>query len=610
MRYSILVFILAVTVGGFYAAPQLLIRQTVLEQELPFVLSQFTYLHDGGDAYLQYAREVYDGHFPPSDLFFDYRTPNIFPPVPPLVMASMIFLFKDISLAYIAANFLFSAILFLLFLLLGWVVFNKNKTWSVFMGLVGVLTPIAIHLPYAFFSIDNLANVVLKNFYPGVKTFLPTLFLARIEYPLMTHLVYLPAIITFFVFWRKPKFITAILAGLFGGLLFYTYLHKWAYWVVVIGLVFSYTLIFRRQNKRRLAGLVALIGTMILVSIPYFINYFEYNSLPGAREQILRLHLEVGRSFNWLYWPHYVSYLLLGELVYLVFWKKAEFRDRAVLYWVFLAAAFLVWNVQIITGFVPHSDHWPRAISPLVFLMIFDLIYTMIRRSRFSVGRDAAILVTIVLVLASVLLVAKKVVNSAEFISPSQNILKDYTFPENIMGSWRWIDHNLDEPTMVSPSFLSSIYLLAFTSARPFLPIGIMTPISNFQVEEKFLETNKVFGVDQVVLEERLWDGRGLKCREFCDRPYVENNIKSAAYFIYGLYFIDGDGLGSYKMPEHKIRELVQRYQGLQIDWEDVGAGYVYYGPWEKQFVDADLSREQKLRLVYKNSSVELYQIK
>ena len=252
MRYSILVFILAVTVGGLYAAPQWLIRQAVLEQELPFVLSQFVYLHDGGDAYFQLAREVVDGRFPPYDIFFDGTKPNVSTPLPALLLAGILFIFKDINLAYIATNFLFSAVLFLLFLLLGWVAFNGNKIWSVFMGLVGTLTPIAIHLPYAFFSADNFANIVLKNFYPGVKTLLPVLFLARVNYPLITHLIYLPAIIVFFTFWHKPRFLTAVAAGLFSGLLSYTYFHKWVYWVIVIGLSFLYVLLFNRRNRRLL----------------------------------------------------------------------------------------------------------------------------------------------------------------------------------------------------------------------------------------------------------------------------------------------------------------------------------------------------------------------
>ncbi|MDP3764345.1 MAG: hypothetical protein Q8Q95_01860 [bacterium] len=610
MRYSILVVILAITVGGLYATPQLFIRQAVVEQELPFILSQFINLHDGGDAYFQFAREVVDGHFPPSNIFFDYRTPNIFPYLSSLFLASIIFLFRDINIAYIVANFLFSSILFLLFLFLGWVVFNKNKAWSIFMGLVGTLTPMAIHLPYAFFSIDNFTNIVLKNFYPGIKTFLPTLFLARIEYPLMTYLIYLPAIITFFVFWQKPKFITAILAGLFSGLLFYTYFHKWVYWVVVIGLVFLYTLIWERQNKRRLTGLVILIGTMILISIPYFVNYFEYSSWPGAPDHILRLQLEMGHSFNWSVWPNYVAYLLLGVLVYLVFWRKRELRDRAILYWVFLVSAFLVWNVQIVTGFVPHPDHWPRAISPLTFLMFFDLVYTGIKRFQPGLSKSMPILITMVLVLMSALLVVKKVVNALGFVVPPQNIFKDYTLPGSIVSSWRWLDINYDESKIISPSFISSIYLPAFTSARPYLPWGGMISLSNFDLEELFLKSNKVLGVDSATLEKRLRDGQGLECRGFCDRSYIGNNIKSAPAFLYGLYFVDGVKSRPHQIPEYKIQELVKRYGGLQVSWENLDANYVYYGPWERQFIDRDLNQDQKLQLVYKNSLVELYKIK
>lgn len=604
------IIILATVVGFLYALPQFFIAKEVQHRGDEFVLSQFTYLHDGGDAYFQFAREVVDGHFPPSDLFFDYKMPGIFPPLPPLLMASIIFLFKDISIAYIAANFLFSAVLFLLFLLLGWVVFDGSKAWSVFMGLVGTLTPIAIHLPYAFFSIDNFANIILKNFYPGVKTFLSTLFLARIEYPLITHLIYLPAIITFFVFWRKPKFITAVSAGLFAGLLFYTYFHKWVYWVTVVGVSFLYVVIFRRQDKRRLAGLVALIGTMILVSVPYFINYFQLKALAGADDYINRLHLELGRGFNWSVWPNYAVYLLLGVLVYLVFWRKQEFRDRAVLYWIFLLAALLVWNVQIVTGFTPHPDHWPRAISPLIFLMVFDLVYTGIQSPQLDLSKSMPILIATVLVLMSTLLVVKKAVNAVGFVASPPNILKDYTFPASIVGAWRWLDINYDEPKVISPSFVNSIYLSAFTSARPYLPWGAVAPLSNFDLEELFLRSNKVFGVDQAVLERRLRDGQGLECRSFCDRSYVQSNIKDVPALLYGLYFVDGVESRPYQMPEYKIRELAERYQKLQVDWGDAGAGYIYYGPWEKQFIDRDLSREQKLRLVYKNSLVELYQIK
>ena len=84
-RQVILVGLLAIAVGFLYVAPQLLIKRSVESSGRTFILSQFTNLHDGGDAYIQFAREVADGHFPPGDLFFDHSLPNIYPPLPPLI---------------------------------------------------------------------------------------------------------------------------------------------------------------------------------------------------------------------------------------------------------------------------------------------------------------------------------------------------------------------------------------------------------------------------------------------------------------------------------------------------------------------------------------------
>ena len=607
--FLIIVVLLTIVVGMLYALPQFLIAKEVKDDGNAFILSQFTYLHDGGDAYIQYAREVVDGHFPPSDLFFDYKNSNIFPPLPPLLLASLIFLFKDVSVAYIIASFLFSSILFLMFFFLGWLVFEKNKFLSIFMGLVGTLTPIAIHLPHAFLSFDNFSNIILKNFYPAVKTFLPNLFLARIDYPLITHLIYLPAIIMFFVFWHKPKFTTGILTGFLAGLLFYTYFHKWVYWVIVIGLASLYLFIFKRSNKQILLKWMILIGTMLLVSIPYFINYLRYNSLLGAQDQILRLQLEIGRNFNWLYWQYYLAYLIFGILVYIVLWKREEFKNRAILYWIFLLAAFLVWNVQFVTGYVPHSDHWPRASSPLLFLILSDLIYILLKKIGLRWINLKAYMFVFLFTL-SALLLTKKIINFTGFISSPPQILKDYSFPEDVVSSWGWMNYNLKESSVASSSFISSTYLPAFTSTRPFLPVGIMVPITNYQMEEKFLEVNKLFDVDNNTLDYRLRDGQGLRCYEFCDRPYVGSNIDGSSYFIYGLYFIENKESYSYKTPTAKIVELNERYKNIIVDLEKLNIDYVYYGPWERQFSNISFSNKNNLRLVYKNSLVELYQVK
>lgn len=601
--FWLVILISALAVGLLYALPQIFIKLQVNESGNDFILSQFTYLHDGGDVYIQFAREVVDGHFPPGDLFFSERKPNIYPPLPPLILAGVIALFKDVNTSYIAANFIFGAILFVMFYFLGLAVFEKNKLWSLFMGFVGILTPIAIHLPYGFFTPANFSNIILKNFYPGVQTFLPTLFLARIDYPLLTHLIYLPAIAAFFLFWLKPKPVYAILTGVFSGLLFYTYFHKWVYWVTVLGLLFLYVLIFRRKDKERLRNFLILIAVIAVVSIPYFINNLQLNSLPSINEYLGRLELEVGRTFRWNAWPHFVSYALLTFLVYWNFWKKSEMKERAVLYWGFLAAAFIVWNVQLIIGFVPHSDHWPRAISPLVFLITFNLIYSWSQKWNVR-------WVKIALVLLISLLVIKKIVNAAGFISLPEEQLRDYIFPKDVVSSFKWMDANLKEPRVVSTSFVNSMYLSAFTSARPFLPWGGATPISNLELEELFLKANKIFGVSNDVLEEILKGGGNLKCSEDCDWLPAKNNLTEGPSLLYSSYYRGMADWPEKKIPDEKMAELLRRYRQLEISPEELGADYIYYGPLERSFSKADFGREFGLEISYQNESVKIYKIR
>lgn len=606
--FIILVLELAILVGVLYAAPQFLIKKNVEEAGEPFVLKQFIELNDEGYFYLQNAREVYDGHFPPKDFSFSpgEQRPSIFNPLPPLIFSSFIFLTGDVNTAYLAASFVLPIILFLLFYLLGQIIFDKNRLWSLFFGLVAMFTALALHVPRAFLSIDNFLNIFAKNFYPAVRTFLPNLFYSRIDYPLVTDLIYLPAIILFFLFWQKPRLLTAIAAGIFTGLLFYTYFHYWVYWLVVIGVLFLYTLIFLRQDVLRLKNFVILLGTTILVSIPYFVNYFQFNNFGASREVILKIGLEIGRSFRWEYWGHYLAYLVLALLIYFVFWKRQN-NNKAVLFWSFLVAAFVVWNIQFIVGFVPHSDHWPRAISPAVLIIIFSLVYYFVGKiefkwplfKKFTAG---------MLIFLSLLLVVKKIVNASEFVNPSREVLESYTLPKDYTDSWRWLEENVTgEPKIISSSFLTSIYLTAFTSARPFLPWNNIAPLSNFEIEELYLRANKVFGVSENVLASRLAGGQNIPCLVDCSLPYNASNIRDDHVNLYGRYFKD-QGLAT--IPDVKISELIERYRALEVDWQTIGAEYVYYGPWEKHFSTIRLFDDNNLELIYRNSSVEIYKIK
>lgn len=606
-RFSLLLLGLALLVGFLYVSPQLLIKRAVENSGRTFILAQFNHLDDGGDLYFQFAREAAEGHIPPSDLYSDERLPNIYPPLPPIILSLPVLIFGDLNKAYLAALFVLPAIIFLSFFWLGWIIFDRDKLWSIFMALTGILTPIFLVTSQIFFGPAYVANIVLKNFYPGIQTLLPLLFFSRVDHPLLTSLIYFPAIALLLIFWKKPSAKTAVVAGFVSGLLFYTYFHFWVYWVVVGGLLLSAAVLLWRHEKALIKNFFILIGTFLAVSVPYFANQLRLGGLPGYGDFVNRVGVDLGRSIGWEWWPHYLAYLLVAILIYLTLWKTENEKKRAVFYWVALLSGLVVWNIQIITGFVPHPDHWPRAVDPVLALILFEVLYRLAKRISTSYPKVRKA-IPVILISLLILLVAKKIVNAAMFFEPKPKLLVEYVMPEDLLRSWSWMDENLEDPKIISPSLITTIYSTAFSSARPILPSGGAVALSNERLEDLFLMANKIFGVSAGVLEKRLRGGSGLDCKYLCDWDPALANIRKTPDFLYSSYF--KHLTGSKAVPEERIAELSMKYRSMDADWQSSGADYVYYGPLERQFTEIDLSRDPDLELVHSNDSVDIYKIK
>jgi len=605
------VLFLAILVGIFYIAPQIFIWKSVTDAGQSYQAVQLHVNSDVTHFYMPRAREVADGHFPPTDLFFNPNSPSILNPLPPLLMGGFIVLFGgNINAAYLGAIFIFSALLFVVFYFLGRVITGR-RIWAYVVGFVGVLTPTALLLPRAFFGLENFLNIIAKNFIPLVKTPLAYLFFSRIDYPLLTEIVYIPALIFLYLFWTTSKRFYALATGVFAGLLFYTYFHHWVYLVIVLGLLFLYTLVFRRTNPARLKGLLIILGIVVLLSLPYWINYINFVGLESVQDYIGRIGYEIGRGFRFAsVWAHYLIYTLLAIVVYLLYGRSDK---RSVLFWVFLLAAFLVLNIQLVTGFVPYPSHFKRAISPALFMILLSVVYELIRRAGLKFPKMNKI-IFVLLVVALVFLPLKKIVNTAVFVSPPKDIVSRYSFPQDIVQSWQWINQNLEkDPRIISSSFLTSVYLSIYTSARPYLPHGGLTIASNYDIEQRYFVTNKLFGINDEDLKDRLNSTLDKDCANFCNKE-SDDNLRDDYFYLYLNYFRDNSFDWAFtdsdkSIPDRKIEELVENYRKLETDWSKVDAEYVYYGPWERQLSDLDLSQEKDLRRVYENTSVEIYRV-
>lgn len=612
----------ALGIGVLYVAPQLLIWRSLEKAGQPYVVIQLTHHSDEAYGHMAFAREIYDGRFPPGDLYFSEKTPSLFSPfpIPYMLMAFFIWLFHgSVNAAYTAAHFVIPAVLFCLFVWLGLVV-TRRQSWALAIGFVSMLTPIVNHLPDAFRSVSNFLNIAVKNFYPLIKTPLPDLFLARTMDPLLTYLIFIPVITLLLIVWRTTGKKTAIWTGAAVGALYYTYFHYWVYITIVVGLLGLIALIQRKQSPERWRAMLWLAGVAALATIPYWINFFRYMVLPTAQEVTDGLgtmeysrSLRLLRPFSVLF--DYVFYLVSGAVVYWLWWRKKEYGDRqqAILYWVFLGAMFVAWNVQVVIGYVPQPDHWFRTFSPFIFVIGIHALYKFLRR----VNQRA---VAIGLVVLSLLLVVKKINNVLIFVNPPAQTLADYTFNPNIVDSWKWInEHVAGEPVIASPSFVSSLYFTTQTTVRPYLATRVNSSVANTVLEGRFLKTFKVFGVSTAMMERLLRSDSTELCSAFVDCTVPNTNdtqnwlkVPRNLYSSYYRNRIDLDTEPVFRsITKEKATELVRRYQAMSaVSFADLEADYVYYGPWERQFVKTDLSYNPHLVLVYKNPEVELYQIK
>lgn len=623
MRYAFL--LVAVLVGFLYVGPPLMVWDSFKDAGNEFVLAQYKTYRDSLQAYLPRAREIYDGHFPPAELYGPQSSlPTIQNPLPSLFLAGFLYLFSgNLNWAYLGAQFFFSGVIFTLFYLLGLVLW-KSRLRAMFFGLVGVLTPIPLKLP--FYKWEGLAEFrafFINNFIPFVKTQFDQLYLARVDEPLLTYPIYLLAIIAFFIFWQKPSLRSAIFSAIPAGLLFYTYFHHWVYWISAVGIIFILSLIFNRDNKVLIKNFLIFWGSLVVITIPYFATYFLFNTLPAAQDFILRAGVTYGRgvgigSENI---PDLLVYLSLAVLTYLFYWKSN--RQKAILFFGLILAMFAVWNVQLVIGYVPVPHFFRRSISPIIFIILFDFLYELFSRIKSGERSKWKQIGSAGLILLSLMVVMKKIVNVFEIRKGIQpHLVEYYTFPNDVAESWRWINDNLEyEPKIISPSTMTSFYLASYTSARPFMPTAFTTLLSNFEIEDRYLASHKLFGVLETTLRQRLNGEIPPGCTGYECFPDKGSNLNDSFWNIYGNYF--ASRYGEYKnfiskksqdvvkeKRSEKIGELADRYGKLKVDWQEIDGDYIYYGPLEKQIAVIDFSKNKNLTLVYKNLTVEIYKIR
>ncbi|MDP3764315.1 MAG: hypothetical protein Q8Q95_01710 [bacterium] len=617
-----LVFLGALLVGALYIGPPLFVKKHFEKSDNVFVLAQYKTYRDSLQAYLPRAREIYDGHFPPSELYGSPGAPTIQNLIPSTLFSVFIFLFKgNIDLAYLGAQFVFSGIIFTLFYVLGQIIF-RSRVWSWFFSLTAVLSPIVLKLPfYKWQGFSEFQAFFINNFLPFVRTQFDQLYLARVDEPLLTYPFYLAAIISFFIFWTRPTLKFALFSGFFAGLMFYTYFHHWVYWLVVLLVLFLYALVARDRN--RIKSYLVLFSALAVTTIPYFWMYNNFRSLDTYQDFILRAGVVFGHSLGVARdnIADYFVYLLLVLVVYFVY--RHHDRNKFVLFLGLIGGMMLVWNIQMVVGYLPVPHFFRRSISPIIFIIVFAVLHDLSSRVTLKRLRLKKVFLTGLVVL-SLFIVAKKIINIVLInYSLQEHIVDYYKFPSEVAVSWKWVNHNLSpESVIVSPSTLTSFYLNTHTFSRPFLPTAFITLLSVKEMEDRYLLSHKLFGVRPEVLEQRLAGKLDPQCEAYDCFPDKDSNLNDSFGNLYGGYFSsryntfnsiyssNSDQDFVTKKRQEKIIELSGRYKTMRRDWSEIGTGYVYVGPLEEQITgNNNFITDRGLKIVYKDPQVSMYKI-
>ena len=612
----------ALAVGALYVAPSLLIKSAIeRDGDGVYLLLQQVTPTQGDTAiwYVPFAHEVAEGHFPPVDLFAPENRgkPYLAPPGLFLIYGGAIALFGDPDTAYLVLLFVFPAIIFLS---LYWLARKFFEDWlgAMLFAATGAMTPVMIF--YLERSAQLAPIATLKNFLPLVRTPIPLLYLSRINEPLLTLPFFIVAFGFLYQFWREPSVRRGLWAGAAVGVLAYIYLHYFLFLAGLAGLLFLGELVFRRRDVR---PWLMFIATAAIVLIPHGINAWRLLHLPGHEEILLRwagAATEYGRGFRISVWRDYLLYAILGFLT----WRSRKQLGRsAIFFGTALALMAILWNVQIVTGFNLMVDHWYKAFGVPLYTLAALLISCCVVPVRNLwpgvLGQRRVWQGMIVLLL--ILLMSKRVINASFYLHPDAQTMKAFSFPAEVWQSWQWMQENIPRDARVlSSSYITSVYLVGYTSAVPYLAFAEETFIPQRELEERFLQSEKLFRVPadrvEMLLHGKYREPTLCALRGGCDDEHTSRNFLKVPTMLFGQTFNPQQQFDQLLRPQRQIippaviADLVERYRNLRVAWGDFPGSYVYYGHWEREISEVDLHQEPRLERVYGNDLVEIFRVR
>ena len=371
MNNKLVISLLIILVSAIYGLPNIILFNKLGQNYNPLVISGDSRIaRDEAFAYAPEVNYILKGHFFLKDAYVaeysNYPTPFMGESAPSLVFALLAKLTGSVENAFIAADFIFPPIIFVLLYIIT-NIFIKNKLYSAAVAFLTVIARdfIAV-IPYPHATFQYLTFTEGQNY---------LLYFSRAFHPQLTFILFIAAVLLMIKLLKNPTNKLATLTlGLIFGILFYTYVFYWTYFLLTFLCVLTYSCI---KKDLKTTGALILSGAIAFIIASFYIyNSWQFSQLNFADDFITKT------SLHNLPLPLTLLRYLAITLFFLAI-VKLKNHQSAILFLVLLSGVVISPLSRLVIGQDLETFHYlRRALMPIATIASFIITYYFIRQKK------------------------------------------------------------------------------------------------------------------------------------------------------------------------------------------------------------------------------------
>lgn len=506
------------------------------------------------------------------------------------------------------------------------------------------------------YSGTQLVNVLLFRFNSAFSDFYPAISVFTEKYP--SYQLIFPFTFLFYLFsyrlLKKNNNMCCLITGIMAGVSFYLYFYSF----LGIGGQLAFLTIWTFFQRRRDLSLRFLVSGIIalLIGVFYIKSMVAYTADPNRVFKAMAVG--IGRNLDYDIVKAGLKLLLCYALILYLSRKFRSIGDKAVFIFSIGIPVFLLMVLSRFRPILPETQHFHTfEFRTTIFLSILFVMSLLLNRgyimklmservAHIFNGRQIMMSAIRIGFIALIALHSTQVLASEYYYQSKKSSLyyHRYIIDRDTMDAYNWLDKYAHKDAVVLSVDVEQINMLPiFTGLYVYLPdllIG-MSPLP--EVFERTKGGFGFYGINKQVVGELLnyetpFDLMpGIKSGDDIEKikqVHFEYKKRQFLTLVFGATFdfaedrvnfqyfkkyltpeeisaIKKNGNGRRFVPARLLNEELKNYQvdSGNVDLLKYKVNYVWFGPYEKALSGLSELRSDRLKLVYQNTSVKIYQV-